>query len=116
VGEVIPQGAPVLTLLPPGRVKVVFFVPEPSLGALSLGQEVPFSCDGCAAGLTAKITHIGDQVEYTPPVLYSVKFRAKLVVRVEATPTGGALALHPGQPVDLDPALLEVGPGQGKTP
>ncbi|MCF8479553.1 MAG: HlyD family efflux transporter periplasmic adaptor subunit [Rhodospirillum sp.] len=112
VGEVVPQGAPVLTLLPPDRVKVVFFVPETSLGALSLGQVVPFSCDGCAPGLSAKVTHIGDQVEYTPPVLYSVKFRAKLVVRVEATPTGNALALHPGQPVDIDPAVL----GEGATP
>ncbi|WP_413205378.1 HlyD family secretion protein [Rhodospirillum sp. A1_3_36] len=115
VGEVVPQGAPVLTLLPPDRVKVVFFVPEPNVGALSLGQEVPFSCDGCAAGQTAKITHIGDQVEYTPPVLYSVKFRAKLVVRVEAKPTGGALALHPGQPVDLDPAVLKTASVEGKT-
>jgi HlyD family secretion protein len=106
VGEVVAQGTPVLSLLPPDRVKIVFFVPEAVLGGLTLGMDIPFACDGCAPDLTARLSKIGDGVEYTPPVIYSVKFRSKLVVRVEATPTGDALALRPGQPVDIDPAAL----------
>ncbi len=53
VGEWVPAGAPVIALLPPGAVKVRFFVPEPALATLAVGQTVAVSCDGCSAGLSA---------------------------------------------------------------
>ncbi len=37
LGEWVPAGAPVVSLLPPGNVKVRFFVPEPQLGAVRRG-------------------------------------------------------------------------------
>lgn len=100
-GEVVPAGAPVVSLLPPGNVKLVFFVPERRLGAVRPGQELTFACDACPPGLTARISRIATQVEFTPPVIYSVGSRDKLVYRVEARPTGDPLILHPGQPVDI---------------
>lgn len=99
-GEVVGAGAPVVSLLPEGATKVVFFVPEPQLPRVAAGAAVRVSCDGCAPGQSARIRWISPQAEYTPPVIYSNDARAKLVFRVEAEPLPGAV-LRPGQPVDV---------------
>jgi len=102
LGEWVPAGAPVVSLLPPANVKVRFFVEERRLGSLRTGQEVAIACDGCGAAIRAPITFIATQAEYTPPVIYSRDSRAKLVFLVEARPApGDAVRLHPGQPVDV---------------
>jgi HlyD family secretion protein len=102
IGDWVPAGNPVASLLPPANVKVRFFVPEPVLGRLKPGQSVTFSCDGCGAPMAATITFISDRAEFTPPVLYSRDNRAKLVFLVEAKPSPEIAArLNPGQPVDV---------------
>lgn len=102
VGDWVPAGAAVANLLPPGNVKIRFFVPEPVLGRLRPGQEVRFSCDSCGAPAAARIAFVSDRAEYTPPVLYSKENRAKLVYLVEANPAPELAArLNPGQPVDV---------------
>ena len=66
-------------------------------------------CDGCGAPITAHISHLAAQAEYTPPVIYSNAQRARLVFRVEATPAAAdAVRLHPGQPLDVVPAAALV--------
>jgi HlyD family secretion protein len=101
-GEWVPAGAPVVSLLPPANVKVRFFVPEPRLGGVKVGQKVSLACDGCPAAVAATITYIAPQAEFTPPVIYSKENRAKLVFLVEAKPAAAdASKLHPGQPVDV---------------
>jgi HlyD family secretion protein len=101
-GEGVPAGSPVISLLPPQNIKVRFFVPETVVGALSTGQAVLVTCDGCKDRLTAKISYISPQAEYTPPVIYSKENRNKLVFLVEAFPSPeDAVKLHPGQPVDV---------------
>lgn len=106
VGELVPEGRPVASLLPPGLVKVRFFVPEAELPKVSLGMPVAVSCDSCPP-LTADVSFISDVAEYTPPVIYSREERAKLVYLVEARPRDPAAA-RPGQPVTV---RLE-GPGE----
>jgi len=92
----------VASLLPPGNVKIRFYVPEPVVGRIKPGQSVSFSCDGCGAPMTATIAFISDRAEFTPPVLYSRENRAKLVFLVEAKPApDDAARLNPGQPVDV---------------
>ncbi len=104
LGEWVPAGAPVVSMLPPGNVKVRFFVPEPRLAGLKVGQKVALGCDGCASGLQATITFIAPQAEFTPPVIYSRESRTKLVFLVEARPAPDqATQLHPGQPLDVVP-------------
>lgn len=101
-GEFVAAGAPVVSLLPPANVKVRFFVPEPRLGAVKVGQKVSLACDGCASAMGATISFIAPQAEYTPPVIYIRDSRAKLVFLVEARPASeDAVKLHPGQPVDV---------------
>lgn len=99
-GEWAPAGGAVVSLLPPELVKVRFFVPEPLLARLRIGQTVGVACDNCQAGLTANVSFISPQAEFTPPVIYSLGSRDKLVFLVEALP-GSAAGLHPGQPVDV---------------
>ena len=102
-GEWVPAGAPVVSLLPPQLIKVRFFVPEARLSTLRPGQPVSIHCDG-ATDITARISYISTQAEYTPPVIYSNETRAKLVFLVEALPAReAAAALHPGQPVEVRP-------------
>ena len=101
-GDWVNAGSPVVTVLPPANVKVRFFVPEPRLGAMRVGQRVEVSCDGCGAPVAAQVTYISPQAEYTPPVIYSRESRAKLVFLVEARANAADSArLHPGQPVDV---------------
>lgn len=100
-GEWVPAGAPVVTMLPPGNVKVRFFVPEARLSLVRVGTPVAISCDGCPAGLEAKVDFVSPQAEFTPPVIYSRESRSRLVFLAEARLQG--TALKPGQPVDVVP-------------
>jgi HlyD family secretion protein len=99
-GEWAAANQPILSLLPDDRIKVRFFVPEKALYAYAPGKTVRFTCDGCAAGLTAKITYISPRPEFTPPVIYSREARDRLVYLVEARPSA---RLNPGIPVDVVP-------------
>jgi HlyD family secretion protein len=102
LGEWVPAGSPVISMLPPENIKVRFFVSESALGALKIAQAVSVRCDGCAEAVAATITFISPQAEYTPPVIYSRETRAKLVYLIEARPTpADAVKLHPGQPVEV---------------
>jgi len=102
VGDFVPAGSPVVSLLPAANVKVRFYVPEPMLGRLRPGQTVSFTCDSCGAPMSATVSFIADRAEFTPPVLYSKENRAKLVFLVEARPAAEVAAkLNPGQPVDV---------------
>lgn len=103
-GEFVAAGQPVVSLLPPENIKVRFFVPESEFGNLKAGEAVNVAISG-QSNLTAHITYLSPQPEYTPPILYNRENRTKLVFMIEATfdPTA-ARDLHPGQPVDVSPA------------
>lgn len=101
-GEWVPAGAPVASLLPPENIRVRFFVPEPLLGTVRLGQRVSVMCDGCAAAIDARVAFISTRAEFTPPVIFSRENRSKLVFLIEARPAPeDAVKLHPGQPLDV---------------
>ncbi len=99
-GELVPAGKPIIAILPPGNIKVRFYVSEALLPQIAYGEEVSVSCDGCAADLKAKVSFISRQSEYTPPVIYSQEERSKLVFLIEAFPTKPD-ALRVGQPVTV---------------
>lgn len=101
-GEFVPAGYPVLSILPPGNIKVRFFVPETVVGIVAVGQKVSITFDGAGKIYRGEISYISPQAEYTPPVIYSRETRAKLVFMVEAgIAPEQAAALHPGQPVEV---------------
>ncbi len=103
-GEFVPAGQPVVSLLPPANRLVRFFVSEPVVGTLKVGQPVRVFLDGRAEPVPAVIDFISPQAEYTPPVIYSRETRGKLVYLIEARPRPeAATLLHPGQPVSVRP-------------
>jgi len=99
-GEMVPERRPVLSIMPPGNMKIRFFVPEPELPKLALGDQVRITCDNCSPDLTAKIYFIATTAEYTPPVIYSLDERNKLVYLIQARPARPD-ALRVGQPVSI---------------
>ena len=101
-GEYAPAMTPVVSVLPPENIFVRFFVPEQEFAKIHLGEPVAISCDGCAPDMTARVTFVASQEEFTPPVIFSLENRAKLVFKVEARAPGG-LKLNPGQPVSVRP-------------
>jgi HlyD family secretion protein len=102
LGEWVPAGHPVVRLLPPENVKIRFFVPEPVIGGLSVGQEIALRCDGSPSEIRASISYLSAESEYTPPIIYSNETRSKLVYMIEARPSvADAAKLHPGQPVEV---------------
>lgn len=99
-GETVPASRPIMSILPPGNIKARFYVPEPVLARIAIGDQVQISCDGCAETVTAPITFISRTAEYTPPVIYSLEERSKLVYLVEARPQATEV-LRVGQPVTV---------------
>ncbi len=106
-GETVPPNVPVVSIVPDGQVKVRFFIPEALVSAYKPGRKVAIACDGCASGLTATVSFVASEPEYTPPVIYSLDARQKLVFMVEALPSNER-ALIPGQPVDVAPSAGDL--------
>jgi HlyD family secretion protein len=106
-GESVAANAPVVSITPDGEVKVRFYVPEAQVNAFKPGRRVAIACDGCAAGMTASVDFVASRPEYTPPVIYSLDARQKLVFMVEAVPSD-ARALVPGQPMDVAPSAKDL--------
>lgn len=102
-GEVAATGAPILSIFPPDRLKAIFFIPEPERAGVRIGDRLSVTCDGCDDGMTARITYMASDPQYTPPIIYSRDERARLVFRAEAL-LEHADGLLPGQPVTLRPA------------
>jgi len=98
-GEMVPAGRPVVSVLPPGNLKIRFFVPQAMLPQIALGDSVEVTCDGCRPA-RAKVSFIAHSAEYTPPVIYSLEERNKLVFMIEARPDAPD-GLRVGQPVSV---------------
>src|SRR6516162_4444481 len=99
-GEMVQAQRPVLSIMPPGNMKIRFFVSETELPRLVIGDEVKVTCDNCSPDLTAKIYFIATSAEYTPPVIYSLDERNKLVYLIQARPSRPD-ALRVGQPISV---------------
>jgi HlyD family secretion protein len=99
-GEMVSAGRPVAALLPPGNLKVRFYVPESALPQISYGDAVKVGCDGCTGDLTARVSFIASAAEFTPPVIYSRDERSKLVFLVEALPEKPQ-EFRLGQPIEV---------------
>jgi HlyD family secretion protein len=101
-GEWVPANQAVVALLPDAKVKLRFYVPEGEAPRYAPGRIVHFACDGCAAGLAARISYVSPRPEFTPPIIFSRETRDRLVFLVEALPTHPE-RLQPGLPVDVEP-------------
>jgi HlyD family secretion protein len=101
-GALIPARKPVVALLAPQDMKVIFFAPEATVTQLLVGQEVAIRCRHCPPGLSGKISVISQQAEYTPPMLYNNESSKQVVYRIEAAISSQAAThIHFNQPVTV---------------
>lgn len=99
-GEVVAAGQPIAALLTPENMKVRFFAPQAMLAQLPVGARILVSCDGCTEPVAATISFVAQEPQFTPPVIYSIDQRDKLVFLMEARlETPGQI--RPGMPVDI---------------
>jgi HlyD family secretion protein len=106
-GELAGPQAPILSVLPDGAVKLKVYVGERVVSQFKTGMKLDVHCDGCPQGMKATVSYVASDPEFTPPVIYSLENRQKLVYLVEARPDQNASALKPGQIVDV--SLPEAG-------
>ncbi|MBX3577249.1 MAG: HlyD family efflux transporter periplasmic adaptor subunit [Rhizobiaceae bacterium] len=99
-GDLAGPQAPVLSMLPDGAVKLKLYLPEERFSEVSVGTRLAVRCDGCAPDLVARVSYVSPDPEFTPPVIYSLETRQKLVYLVEARPENDG-ELKPGQIVDV---------------
>ncbi|MCW1403058.1 HlyD family efflux transporter periplasmic adaptor subunit [Novosphingobium sp. MW5] len=102
-GEWVPANSPVVAVLPDDKRKLRFFVPEDRIASVKLGSAIRFTCDGCGDAHNATVSFISPRSEYTPPVIYSERARAKLVFMVEAKLAPSDKPLPLGLPVEVVP-------------
>ena len=100
-GDLAGPSAPVLSMLPDGAVKLTVYVPEADFSSVRIGSLLSVNCDGCAPDLKARVSYVSPDPEFTPPVIYSLENRQKLVYLVEARPIDPVSVLQPGQIVDV---------------
>lgn len=100
--ELVPPNRPVLSLIYPDQIRAIFYIPEPQLSTVKIGQQISLNCDGHLQKVSAKIVFISPKAELTPPVLYSKEERSKFVYRVEAfSEAADKSCFHPGQLVTV---------------
>jgi HlyD family secretion protein len=99
-GEQLPAGAPALAILPDNGLKIRFFIPQSRALEFAPGTAVSIHQDGAPQLISATVSYLAERVEFTPPVIYSVANREKLVFMVEARVPPNS-RLHAGQPVDV---------------
>ncbi|RKG97652.1 HlyD family efflux transporter periplasmic adaptor subunit [Corallococcus praedator] len=104
-GEWAAPNAAVISIVPDARVKVRFYVPQARVASYAPGTGVAIACDGCDTGMTARVDYVAPRPEYTPPIIYSLESRQKLVFLVEAVPAAPTRLL-PGQPIDVTPLAM----------
>lgn len=102
-GEWVPANMPVVSVLPDDKRKLRFYVPQDRIAGLKPGTTISYTCDGCGGMRSAKISYIAPRAEFSPPVIYSEKARAKLVFLVEAQLPASDKPLPPGLPVEVVP-------------
>lgn len=100
-GEQAGPSQPVYSLLPDGAVYALIFIPEEELSRTPVGTQLAVTCDGCPGDLTARISSIADEAEFTPPVIYSDRERTRLAYRAEARFDG--TPPPPGTPLRFEP-------------
>lgn len=102
IGEYTLANQPIMSLLAPRDIKAIFYVLEPDMNQMKLGDKVSVYCDACKRNYSAVISFISPTAEYTPPLIYSNETSPKLIFRIEAEfAPRDALLFHPGEPVTV---------------
>ena len=95
VGEVLPAGGKVFTMLDTGYVYLDVFLPTAEAGQVKIGAEARILLDAFPArAVPAKVTFIAAQNQFTPKAVETKSERDKLMFRVRVRIDPDILAAH----------------------
>lgn len=102
LNEFVPPNYPVVSLLLPSQMRVLFYIPEQHLDKIKLGSSVFILVH--LKRYPVKIIYIANQAEYTPDALFGEKNSYKSVYKVKADLGSSDLRdlLKVGQTVEVD--------------
>ncbi len=102
-GEVVPAGAPILTVMNPNDRWVRIYMAENRLGAVRLGQKATIATDTYPnKRYGGEVAYIASQAEFTPKNVQTTEERVKLVYAVKVRITDDPhFELKPGMPADV---------------
>jgi HlyD family secretion protein len=102
-GEVIPAGAPVLTIINPDDRWVRIYVRQDQVGRVKIGQDVTITADSYRdREYQGRVIFIASEAEFTPRNVQTTAERVKLVYRVKVQITGDqSFDLKPGLAADV---------------
>ena len=98
-GELASPGRTLATITKDGSVFVRAFVPETGVGQIAVGDAARVETDA-GDTLSARVTFIASQAQFTPSNVETKDPRAKLVFEVRLSPVRAA-ELNPGMPVTV---------------
>jgi HlyD family secretion protein len=103
LGEIVPAGSPVLTVMNRDDRWVRIYVREDHAGAVHLGQQASVSADTYPGKrYTGQVAFIASEAEFTPKNVQTAEERVKLVYAVKVRITGDpGYELKPGVPADV---------------
>jgi HlyD family secretion protein len=115
-GEVVPAGAPVVTVIDPSDRWVRIYVPENQVGRVSIGQHAEVRAGTFPDRVySGEVVFIGDVAEFTPRNVQTPEERTRLVypvkVRILDDPT---FDLKPGIPADVRLPDAPASPADGE--
>lgn len=96
--EIVQPGSPVATLADVNHPFVDVFVPQGSLGDLTIGTTMSVTVDAHDEPYAGVVEFIGRRTEFTPRYLFSERERPNLVVRVRVRIDAPQGDLHSGVP------------------
>lgn len=99
-GELVMPGVRVMRLTYLDNVKLIIYVNEQRLGAITLGQPADVSIDGSDRVFSGRVTYISPSAEFTPKNVQTKEERTKLVFAVKIEVPNPDGVLKPGLPAD----------------
>lgn len=101
IGELATPGRAIATLVDLTRVELKIYIPEKDIGKLSLGSEARVRTDAFADSyLTARVSRIDSQAQFTPRDIHMPDERVRLVFGVTLALDNPQGQLKPGMPAD----------------
>ncbi len=100
-GDLVPAGAPVLSVMDDSHLWVRAYVPQNRIG-LQVGQRLPVTVDSFPGQkFVGEITFIARQAEFTPSNVQTPEERSKQVFRIKVDLPDTTTNLRPGMTADV---------------
>jgi HlyD family secretion protein len=99
-GEMVRPYTPVMTLINPNDVYIVFYLSKEDLSRVHIGQKINFSTS-LKNNVSGVINYISQKSEYTPPLLYGLNSDSEISfeIRAKVKYSKDDSGIHIGEPV-----------------